>query len=521
MRLLSSWLGNDAKPVTTASGPRYQVRWRVLGDGAMRVKECKRSDFVTKAKAKYFLEELEKAHHGVTDHDGRTWRFDASGRPTNLLAADQNVLGAIELYVKNRWFTEWQESQRTKVRGRMQRVAIQLTSLSSAKKKTLLEALESQRTDRGPRPDPTTREQWAARWLRDHAFFPNQDEDLSSDLAEAKAWLETVSMPLCTLGLTEITDLRLLIVGQSGGVNLEHNTRRAYWNGVLVPFFNWLYESGMVERPLLRGQPKLKRDIHGERPDPTKILAPEHVAAVAAWFKRNYGENWELFPLVATFCSLRIGEALHIRLSDFVLRRGRWHLRLNDQIHRVTKAYSDDGKGKQVSPTKSRRDTTPKTREIPLPPKVAQLLVDVFKDRVGVDTAHVFCGPRGAVGNTDDVRKWWEKALAEVVVPSAPNLAGLTPHAMRHAGMTYWFAQKFDEKLIQRWGGWESLVVMHDTYRGVLEGLEEIELAGMDRFDETWEFEDADESGTSNESSRGTAITDLTTWSRMRAQRTR
>ena len=521
MRLLSSWLGNDGKPVTTASGPRFQVRWRVLGDGVVRVKECKCSDFVTKAKAKYFMEELDKAHHGATDPNGRTWHFDAAGRPTNLLAADQTVLGAIDLYMKNRWFTEWQESQRTKVRGRMQRVAIQLTSLSTVKKKMLFEALDAQRTDRGPRPDPTTREQWTARWLRDHAFFPNQDEDLSSEMAEAKAWLETLSMPLCTLGLDEVTDLRLLIVGQSSGKNLEHNTRRAYWNGVLVPFFNWLYESGMVERPLLRGQPKLKRDIHGERPDPTKILAPGNVAAVAAWFQRNYGDNWELFPLVATFCSLRIGEALNIRLSDFVLRRGRWHLRLNDQIHRVTKAYSDDGKGKQVSATKSRRDTTPKTREIPLPPKVAQRLVDLFGDRLGTDTTHLFRGPRGAVGNADDVRKWWQQALAEVVVPSAPNLAGLTPHAMRHAGMTYWLAQKFDEKLIQRWGGWESLVVMHDTYRGVLESLEEIELAGLDRFDETWELENTDESTPSTESLGGARITDLAMWSRTRGRRVR
>ena len=489
MRLLASWIGNDGKPVQTAAGPRYQARWRLVSDGRLDIIERKRTDFATKAQVKYFLEELDKAHYGLSDPNGRTWRFDANGSPTNLLAADETVLGAIELYVKSRWFSEWQESQRTKVRGRMQRVAIQLTSLSKAKKKVLLEALDAQRTDRGQRLEPISREQWAARWLRDHAFFPNQEVELSAELADAKAWFETVSMSLCSLGVNEITDLRLLIVGESGGGDLVHNTRRAYWNGVLVPFLDWLYESGMVERPLLRGQPKLKRDIHGERPDPTKILAPEHVAAMAAWFKRNYGGTWELFPLVATFCALRIGEALHIRLSDFVLRRGRWYLRLSGQIHRVTKAYSDDGQGKKVSPTKSRRDTTPKTREIPLPPKVAQRLVDVFGDRLGTDSTYLFSGPRGAVGNTSDVRKWWKEALAQVVVPSAPKLAGLTPHAMRHAGMTYWFAQKFDEKLIQRWGGWESLVVMQDTYRGVLESLEEIEFEGLDRFDETWTFE--------------------------------
>ena len=489
MRLLGRWLGNHAKPVLTANGPRYQVRWRVLGDGARRPKECKRTDFVTKATAKYFMEELDKAHHGVVDADGRTWRFDEKGQPTNLHAADQTVLGAIELYMRNRWFTEWQDAQRTKVRGRMLRVAIQLTSLSKAKKSVLFEALETQRTDRGARPAPTTTEQWAARWLRDHAFFPNQVIELSPELTQAQAWLETHSLSLCTLGVSDITDLRLLIVGSDSEGKLEHNTRRAYWNGVLVPFLNWLYEAGMVERQMLRGQSKLKRDVHGERPVPTRILAPRDVAALAAWFRRHYGEIWELFPLIATFCSLRIGEALHIRLSDFVVRHGRWHLRVSDQIHRVTKAYSDDGRAKQVSPPKSRRDASPKVREIPLPPKVARRLVELFGERLGVDDTHLFQGPRGAVGNTGDVRKWWETALANVVVPTAPNLAGLTPHAMRHAGMTYWFAQKFDEKLIQRWGGWESLVVMQDTYRGVLESLEEIEFEGLDRFDETWTFE--------------------------------
>ncbi len=489
MRLLTSWFGNDAKPVTTAAGPRYQIRWRLLGDGGRGFVERKRTDFVTKAKANHFMEELDKAHYGLVEKDGRTWRFDTNGQPTNLRAADETVLGAIDLYMKNRWFTEWQEAQRAKVRGRMQRVAIQLTSLSKAKKKLLFEALETQRTDRGTRPTPTTLEQWAARWLRDHAFLPSQEEELSLELADAKAWFETVSMPLCTLGLTEITDLRLLMVGENGEGKLEQSTRRAYWGGVLVPFLNWLYESGLVERQPLRGQTKVKRDIQGERPDSTQILTPRQVATMAAWFRRHYGEVWELFPLLATFCSLRIGEALHIRLSDFVVRRGRWHLRVSDQIHRVIKAYSDDGKGKQVSPTKSQRHTTPKTREIPLPPKVAQRLVDLFGERLGVDETHLFRGPRGAVGNAGDVRKWWKQALLEVVVPTTPDLAGLTPHAMRHAGMTYWFAQKFDEKLIQRWGGWESLVVMQDTYRGVLESLEEIELEGLDRFDETWVFE--------------------------------
>lgn len=489
MRLLASWLGNDAKPVATANGPRYQVRWRVLGDGTARVRECKRTDFATKAKAKYFMEELDKAHHGVLDANGRTWRFDAKGRPTNLREADTTVIGAIELYVRNRWFTEWQAAQRAKVRGRMQRVAIQLTTLTRAQKNALLVAFEEQRGDRGQRPAPTTVEQWAARWLRDHAFLPGRDGELTAELVAGRAWLERHSLSLCALGVSEVTDLRLVLVGGNGAGELEHNTRRAYWNGVVVPFFSWLYEAGMVERSLIRGQPKIRRDLQGERSDPNQILEPRHVALLAGWFRRYHGETWELFPLIATFCALRIGEALFIRLSDFVVRNGRWYLRVGMQIHATTKAYSDAGSGKEVSKPKSRRDTTPKTREIPLPPRIARRLEAQYGDRLGRDDAHLFRGPRGAIGNTTDVRKWWKAALAEVVAPEVPRLANLTPHAMRHAGMTYWFAQGIDEKLIQRWGGWESIVVMQDTYRGVLESTQEIDLCGLDSFDETWTFE--------------------------------
>ena len=511
MRLHSSWLGNNGKPVATSKGRRYQVRWKLYRDGIRKLKECKRTDFVTKASAQYFLEELEKAHHGVTDNNGRLWRFDAQGRPTNLRETDETVLGALDVYVLSRWHTDWQDAQRAKVRGRLLHVAVQLTTCTDRQRQEIFEALEIQRTDRGRRVEPTTREEWVARWLRDRAFYPDKDEELSPQLADAKEWLGTVSLPLCALSVKYVTDLRLLVVGKGDGV-LAPSTRRAYW-GVVAPFLDWLFETGLVERHPLRGQKKMKRDIHGEKPDPTKILSPSHVAAQAAWFQRHYGDVWANFPLIATFCALRIGEALQIRLSDFVMRNGRWHLRLDLQIHRVTKACSDDGNGKRVSQLKSQRDTRPKTREIPLPPKVAQRLVKLFGDRLGTDATYLFSGPRGAVGNSSGVREWWKQSLAEVVVPTAPHLAGLTPHAMRHAGMTYWFAQKYDEKLIQRWGGWESLVVMQDTYRGVLDSMEEIDLAGMDRFDETWSFEDeADPFEDDDNSSVGAKVVDLALW---------
>ena len=68
----------------------------------------------------------------------------------------------------------------------------------------------------------------------------------------------------------------------------------------------------------------------------------------------------------------------------------------------------------------------------------------------------------------------------------------------------------------QRLGGWKSLVVMQDTYRGVLESLEEIELVGLDRFDETWVFDSLNEADEVAEAGE-TLNVDMATW-RARSQ---
>jgi hypothetical protein len=59
------------------------------------------------------------------------------------------------------------------------------------------------------------------------------------------------------------------------------------------------------------------------------------------------------------------------------------------QIRRTTKAYSDDGNGRRVRKTKSQRDTAPKVREVPFPPKVAQRFVYLHVSRLGVDHTRI------------------------------------------------------------------------------------------------------------------------------------
>jgi hypothetical protein len=124
MRLQDAWIGNNGEPIVTSKTNRrtgrvtkvttWQVRWRFEPLPGRRPKECKDSSFPTKARAKAFIEELWKAHHRQDN-----WRFDAKGRPTDTVACEHTVLGALEEYVSSRWHTAWKSKTRTRVLGRL------------------------------------------------------------------------------------------------------------------------------------------------------------------------------------------------------------------------------------------------------------------------------------------------------------------------------------------------------------------------------------------------------------------
>ena len=78
--------------------------------------------------------------------------------------------------------------------------------------------------------------------------------------------------------------------------------------------------------------------------------------------------------------------------------------------------------------------------EIPLPKALADGVRALARGRLGRDSSLLFVGPRGSAAPADTVRNWWREAVDAVLVPQSPALAGITPHSMRHAGMTYWFA---------------------------------------------------------------------------------
>jgi hypothetical protein len=283
-------------------------------------------------------------------------------------------------------------------------------------------------------------------------------------------------MPLSALTTKEVGRLRLHFTEGYG-----YTTGRTYWSGTIVPFLTWLHEAGKVERSLLLGQPVLARDMSGEMPDPSRIPDPRQLAMIAGDMGVAHGTQWELFVLLSCYCALRISEALAVRSSSFIYKKGRLWLSVNAQEHRIVAACSDDGSTKVRTGTKSTRDRTPHPRLVPIDESLQRRLEEFFGTTLGTDDTYLFLGPKGAVANDATVRLWWHTAVARVL-PNDALLSGIKPHVLRHAGMTYWFYGGYDHRLIQSWGGWTSNKQMLDTYRGVLNSLEDIELDGLDRF---------------------------------------
>ena len=484
VRLDNAWIGNNGKIVTLPrkSGPngesrfvkRWQVRWLLNVGPGLPLVERKTTTFETKTRAESFIKELWKAHYG-----NDSFHFDDKGWPTNLVASPTSVLDALNEYVESRWSTVWQPNQRTKARGRLLQL-VALTVRRPHDQAQLLEQLELQRTDRGKRPMPTSTVEWAGRWLRDYGLRPGVTAT-DAQLLAGRKWLESNSVSLTTLTTNEVTRLRLHFTE-----GRDYSTQRTYWNGAAVPFLSWLHETRKVERSLTLGQPQLRRDMTGEKPDPTRIPNPTELASIAQEMGIAHGPKWELFVRVAGYCALRISEAFAVRYDSFVRKDGRLWLVVSAQEHRVVASSSDDGATRVRTGTKSTRDRTPAPRMVPIPEGLATRLEEYCGDRLCHDSAHLFTGPRGAVANDATVRGWWHEAVA-TALPNHHTLVGIKPHVLRHAGMTYWFASKVDEKRIQKWGGWTSLVQMLDTYRGVIDSLEHLNLEDLDQFAQMYE----------------------------------
>ena len=211
------------------------------------------------------------------------------------------------------------------------------------------------------------------------------------------------------------------------------------------------------------------------------------LARIAAEFGICHGEKWELWVLLAGFEALRLGESLAVTGDQFSWVKGQWRYNASVQEYRAVAADSDDGKTTKVSTkTKSTRSNTPPPRNAPVPRHLGMRLEKCFGERLGTSTEHLFVGPRGGIANHETVREWWN-AIVRRLYGDHPTLSAMTPHVLRHAGMTFWFAApNAEQKLIQQWGGWQSLKEMLDTYRGVIDALEVEATSSIDEFHQRW-----------------------------------
>jgi site-specific recombinase XerD len=91
----------------------------------------------------------------------------------------------------------------------------------------------------------------------------------------------------------------------------------------------------------------------------------------------------------------------------------------------------------------------------------------------------LFLNSYGRPMSTATFREAWNRVIE--TEPAGPGFAGITPQAMRRAGMSMWLRQGLDLKLIQSWGGWHSLTVMLDTYAALLPGAEEDSIALLEQ----------------------------------------
>lgn len=474
-RLLSASISNGRKPVATAKGPRYQVRW-YLEDSAGREHGKKLTTFIRIGEANAFLEQVERAKYGA---DG--WRFDAEGMPTNLPEPTTTVVEAVLEYSESKWHTDWSENTRMKKLGRLADF-IALTLRSVKDQDALRQAFSVQAHNRGKRPLPCSDVDWAGRWLRDEAFHSAGSSAPCHGAQDGgRAWVFARSMPLDALDGPTLTRARTAFTA-----GYEPATARTYWEGIIVPFLTWLYETDRVSRDLTLGHKTIARDTEYERVDPNRVANPIEVAALAKKMGEAHGEQWELYVLLSAYCALRAGEALAIRYNDFYYRPdGRLCLRVASQLQKVVKAASDTGSTKVRKGTKSPRGYTKPPRYIPLPGRLASLINQGAGERLTSSSDLLFTGPRGAVGNYDTVRGWWVKVVSDGF-SETHHLAGLGLHGLRHAGMSWWFAAGYDHAIIQQWGGWSSLKVMLDTYRGVIDDPRTISLAGLDKFEKDW-----------------------------------
>lgn len=384
-----------------------------------------------------------------------------------------NTSQLLESYWKVHW-SSFSPGHRCKLRGRLIVMAASLVDEPKVAKR-LIRTLHSQRVSLGSaRPEPVSRAAWVARYLIDN-FLPSPQEEATPGMVRLAPELVSASQRLAAHSkcVTDIADEDLIQLRAALGGSTYH-TRRTYWASI-ESILHWAQISGrMTHNPSL-GIPRLRRDLSAERMDPDRVPSEDEVWDLVQRGRDQIGEWFGVAVLLGSYGALRSGELVALRRSSlsFTPDGGLW-LTISFQRRTFPRRHSDDGKSTHdYASLKGRSTILAGRRRCYVPSRVAREIREYVDCRAQDDL--LFLNTHHAPMGTDSFRSSWNKVLC--TLPQEHRLCGITPHSMRHAGMSMWLRQGLDLKLIQSWGGWHSLKVMLDTYAALLPGAEEDSIA--------------------------------------------
>lgn len=432
--------------------------WAYTAEGRVR---RQRSGFTTKGRAERFVENLLKA-----DRQEQGWSLDEAGSPiapqTTTDIELVSVYSALEDFADAFWHMWKSPNTLEKNRGRLLVLAAELLDDPEMAKAVRL-GLKTQASNRKERPTPTSPGEWIARYLRDHAFTPGSAVRLSQEMVNAKERLEKHSIKVTHLNDGHVIQLR------NSFSDLAYSTQRTYW-ATTKQFFRWLNDTQRVSRDPTIGVGPLSRDLEAETVDIQDVPGVADIVQLIEVAQTEFGLRDATLVSTLFYGALRISEAAAITWADLTYRdNGQVLINITGQIDRVTARYSNNTTIRHAAP-KGRTVGAKSRREVLLPKQAANLLKELYAShkRAPRLTQHVFAQPRGGPLDSDTFRRDRWTPLVAATFPDNHRLSDITPHALRHGGMTFWLRAGLPTPLIQRMGGWTSLKVMLDTYAGVL-----------------------------------------------------
>jgi integrase len=378
------------------------------------------------------------------------------------------------------WKIHWDSYSPTSRVARRARLVVMAATLLDDRVSAprIIAELKRQNVRGYERPDASSLEAWVARYLLD-CFLPAPEHSGnvwkspdSAELIEAATWIRSHSRLVRNITHEDLVRLRAYMGGNS------HHTRRSYWAHI-EKVIHWAMISGYLEQDFLIGLPPVAHQLEAERVDPVRVPNEKQVWAIANAGGEMEGEWFSAAVLLGTFGAMRIGEivALRRRAIRCVVHEGLW-LTIDSQIRRYPRRYSDDGNtATDFAPPKGRPTESAGRRRCYLPKRVALEILEYVDSRM--PNQLLFLNSHGRPMSTATFREAWNRVIE--TEPAGPGFAGITPQAMRRAGMSMWLRQGLDLKLIQSWGGWHSLTVMLDTYAALLPGAEEDSIALLEQ----------------------------------------